>query len=108
MTGFFLFRHIRYYFRWNSGVSDSNYVEAFDNTVEMTRSTHLYTEAAANFFSSRIRPYVSESLKRFRDPLHLTFFVSDPLILDRVVRSIPVASGPDNGQLFWSCSFPLR
>jgi hypothetical protein len=81
MTGFFLFRHIRYYFRWNSGVDPGNYLELFDRFTEMTRSTGVYSEAAENFYSSRIRPYVTDSLKSFRDPLHLTFFVSDPLIL---------------------------
>jgi hypothetical protein len=81
MTGFFLFRHIRYYFRWNSGVDPGNYLELFDRFTEMTRSSKVYSEAADNFYSSRIRPYVTDSLKSFRDPLHLTFFVSDPLIL---------------------------
>jgi hypothetical protein len=81
MTGFFLFRHIRYYFRWNSGVDPGNYLELFDRFTEMTRASKVYSEAANNFYSSRIRPYVTDSLKSFRDPLHLTFFVSDPLIL---------------------------
>jgi hypothetical protein len=81
MIGFFLFRHIRYYFRWNSGVDPGNYLELFDRFTEMTRSSKVYSEAADNFYSSRIRPYVTDSLKSFRDPLHLTFFVSDPLII---------------------------
>jgi hypothetical protein len=81
MTGFFLFRHIRWYFRWNSGVDGGNYVELFDRFTEMTRSTHIYSEAAETFYIDRIRPYVTDSLKQFRDPLRLTFFVSDPLIL---------------------------
>jgi hypothetical protein len=81
MTGFFLFRHIRYYFRWNSGVDSGSYVELFDRFTGMTRSSHVYSDAAENFYISRIRPYVTDSLKSFRDPLHLTFFVSDPLIL---------------------------
>jgi hypothetical protein len=81
MTGFFLFRHIRYYFRWNSGVDPGNYLELFDRFTEMTRSSRVYSEAAENFYSSRIRPYVTDFLKSFRDPLHLTFFISDPLII---------------------------
>jgi hypothetical protein len=81
MTGFFLFRHIRYYFRWNSGVDPGNYLELFDRFTEMTRSSHVYSDAAENFYISRIRPYVTDALKPLRDPLHLTFFVSDPLIL---------------------------
>jgi hypothetical protein len=81
MTGFFLFRHIRSYFRWNSGVDSGSYPELFDRFAEMTRSSHIYSEAAENFYIARIRPYVSDSLKPFRDPLHLTFFVSDPMIL---------------------------
>jgi hypothetical protein len=81
MTGFFLFRHIRYYFRWNSGVDPGNYLELFDRFTEMTRSSHVYSETAENFYISRIRPYVTDALKPLRDPLHLTFFVSDPLIL---------------------------
>jgi hypothetical protein len=81
MTGFFLFRHIRYYFRWNSGVDSGSYVELFDRFTEMTRSSHIYSEAAENFYIARIRPYVTDALKPFRDPLHLTFFVSDPFII---------------------------
>jgi hypothetical protein len=81
MTGFFLFRHIRYYFRWNSGVDPGSYLELFDRFTEMTRSSHVYSDAAENFYISRIRPYVTDALKPLRDPLHLTFFVSDPLIL---------------------------
>jgi hypothetical protein len=81
MTGFFLFRHIRHYFRWNAGVDGGSYVELFDRYSEMTRSTHIYSEAAENFYIARIRPYVTDSLKSFRDPLHLAFFLSDPLIL---------------------------
>jgi hypothetical protein len=81
MTGFFLFRHIRYYFRWNSGVDPGNYLELFDRFTAMTRSSHVYSDAAENFHIARIRPYVTDALKPLRDPLHLTFFVSDPLIL---------------------------
>jgi hypothetical protein len=81
MTGFFMFRHIRWYFRWNSGVDGGSYVEMFDRFTEMTRSSHVYSEAAENFYIDRIRPYVTDSLKSFRDPLHLTFFVSDPFII---------------------------
>jgi hypothetical protein len=81
MTGFFLFSHIRSYYRWNSGVDSGSYIELFDRYSEMTRATHVYSEAAENFYISRIRPYVTDSLKSFRDPLHLAFFVSDPLIL---------------------------
>ena len=81
MTGFSLFRHIRYYFRWNSGVDPGNYLELFDRFTQMTRSSKVYSEAADSFYSSRIRPYVTDALKSFRDPLHLMFFISDPLII---------------------------
>jgi hypothetical protein len=81
-----LFRNARAYFRWNSGVdngsySGGNYLETFDMFSQMIRSSHVITEETQEFYISRIRPYVTESLKRFRDPLHLTFFVSDPLIV---------------------------
>ena len=81
MTASELFRHIRNYFRWNSGVARTNYVETFDTYTEMTRSSQIYSEAANDFYTARIRPYVTNSLKSLRDPLHLTLFVSDPLIL---------------------------
>jgi hypothetical protein len=81
MTGFFLYRHIRYYFRWNSGVDPGNYPELFDRFTEMTRSSGVYSDAAVNFYIARIRPWVTDAFKPFRDPLYLTFFVSDPLIL---------------------------
>jgi hypothetical protein len=76
-----LFRHIRWYFRWNSGLDSGSYVELFDRFAEMTRSSHAYSDAAENFYTARIRPYVTDSWKQLRDPLHLTFFVSDPLVL---------------------------
>ena len=41
----------------------------------------IYSDAAENFYAARIRPYVTDSLKSFRDPLHLTLFVTDPFIL---------------------------
>ena len=47
----------------------------------MTRSSKVYTSAADEFYTTRIRPYVTDSLKSFRDPLRLLFFVSDPLIV---------------------------
>jgi hypothetical protein len=81
LTGWYLIRHIRHYFRWNSGVDGDSYVELFDRFSEMTRSSHVYSEAAQTFYIARIRPYVTDSLKQFRDPLRLTFFVSDPLIV---------------------------
>jgi hypothetical protein len=81
LTGWGMARHIRWYFRWNSGLDSGSYLEYFDRFTEMTRSSHVYSDAAENFYISRIRPYVTDSLKSFRDPLHLTFFVSDPLIL---------------------------
>jgi hypothetical protein len=81
MTALTLFSHIRHYFRWNSGVDDGSYVELFDRFTEMTRSLGIYSDAAENLYTARIRPYVMDSLKQFRDPLHLTFFVSDPSIL---------------------------
>jgi hypothetical protein len=81
MTGFFLYRHIRTYYRWNSGVDSNSYIEMFDKYAEMTRSMHIYSEGAQRLYIARIRPYVTDALKPFRDPLHLTFFVSDPLIL---------------------------
>jgi hypothetical protein len=81
MTGWYLFRHIRYYFRWNSGVDSGSYIELFDRFAEMTRSSRIYSEAAESFYSARIRPYVTDRLKPFRDPLHLTFFVGDPFII---------------------------
>ena len=81
MTGWYLFRQIRYYFRWNSGVDSGSYIELFDRFAEMTRSSHIYSDAAESFYIARICPYVTDSLKPFRDPLHLTFFVSDPFII---------------------------
>jgi hypothetical protein len=81
MTGWYLFRQIRYYFRWNSGVDSGSYIELFDRFAEMTRSSHIYSEAAQSFYIARIRPYVTDRLQPFRDPLHLTFFVSDPFII---------------------------
>ena len=81
MTASDLFRHIRNYYRWNSGVARVNYVEAFDKFSEMTRSSQTYSDAAQIFYDSRIRPFVTDSLKSFRDPLHLALLVSDPFIL---------------------------
>jgi hypothetical protein len=81
LAGWSMFRHIRYYFLWNSGVDRGSYIELFDRFTEMTRSSHMYSEAADSFYIARLRPYVTDSLKQFRDPLHLAFFVSDPLIL---------------------------
>jgi hypothetical protein len=73
-----LFHNARSYYRWNSGVdngtnSGGNYLQTFDLFSEMTRSSHVISEEAQEFYISRIRPYITEALKRFRDPLHLTF-----------------------------------
>jgi hypothetical protein len=76
-----LFRQIRYYFRWNAGVDGSSYVDLFDSFTKTTRSSQTFTESAENFYIARIRPYVTDSLKPYRDPLHLTSLVSDPLII---------------------------
>jgi hypothetical protein len=84
MTAARLFSHFRFYFRWNSGVingNGGNYIGTFDQFSEMTRSSHVFSEAAENFYIARIRPYVTDSLKAFRDPLRLTLLVSDPLII---------------------------
>jgi hypothetical protein len=81
MTARALFSHIRHYFRWNSGVDHGSYVELFDRFTEMTRSSHIYSDAAENFYIARIRPYITDSLKPFRDPLRLAFLVNDPLIV---------------------------
>ena len=81
MTAEALFRHIRHYFRWNSGVDSGSYIEVFDRFAEMTRTLGIYSEAAESLYISRIRPYVTDDLKSFRDPLHLTFLISDPLII---------------------------
>ena len=76
-----MFGHIRHYFRWNSGVDVGDYAEIFDRFSELTRSSHTFTDAADNLYTARIRPYVTSSLKSFRDPLHLALPVSDPLII---------------------------
>ncbi len=86
MTAGTMFRHFRIYFRWNSGVdngtySGGSYIETFDQFSKMTRSSHVFSDAAENLYTASIRPYITDSLKQFRDPLHLTFFVSDPLII---------------------------
>lgn len=81
MTASDLYQHIRWYYRWNSGVSEDSYIERFDRFTDMTRSSHIYSDAAEDFYIARIRPYVTDSLKRFRDPLHLTFFVNDPFVV---------------------------
>jgi len=81
MTASALFRAIRWYFRWNSGLDGGSYVELFDRFTEMTRSSRTFSEATENLYIARIRPYVTDSLKSFRDPLHLTLVVSDPLII---------------------------
>lgn len=81
MTGLGMFHHIRNYWRWNAGVASASYVEIFDKFSEMTRSSKIYSDAAENFYAARIRPYVTDSLKSFRDPLRLTLFVTDPFIL---------------------------
>jgi hypothetical protein len=84
MTAARLFSHFRAYFRWNSGVDSGNaggYIATFDQFAELARSSHIFSEAAENFYIARIRPYVTDSLKAFRDPLRLSFLVSDPLII---------------------------
>jgi hypothetical protein len=81
MTASALFNHIRHYFRWNSGLDGGSYVEMFDRFAEMTRSSHIYSDATEELYIARIRPYVTDSLKQFRDPLRLTFLVSDPFII---------------------------
>jgi hypothetical protein len=81
MTASDLYKHIRWYYRWNSGVSEDSYIGRFDRFTDMTRSSHIYSDAAEDFYIARIRPYVTDSFKRFRDPLHLTLFVSDPFVV---------------------------
>src|SRR5882757_9647635 len=56
-------------------------ISRFDRFTEMSRTLGIYSEAAQNFYVTRIRPYVTDSWKSLRDPLHLTFFVSDPIII---------------------------
>jgi hypothetical protein len=81
MTATALYRHIRWYYHWNAGVYAESYLEIFDRFIEMSRTQGVYSEAAQRFYVTRIRPYVTDSMKSFRDPLHLTFIASDPLIL---------------------------
>jgi hypothetical protein len=81
LTASAMFRHIRHYFRWNSGVDRGDYVETFDTFSQMTRASHSFSETAENLYVARIRPYVTNSLKPFRDPLQLTWLISDPLIV---------------------------
>jgi hypothetical protein len=76
-----LYRHHRQYWRWNSGLSDVSYLEIFDRFTEMTRASNLYTAPADEFYTTSIRPYVTDRLKQFRDPLRLLFIVNDPLIV---------------------------
>lgn len=76
-----MFGHIRRYWRWNSGLDKSGYVAIFDRFEEMTRASKIYTEDAENLYAARIRPYVSDSRRSFRDPLRLTLFVTDPFVV---------------------------
>jgi hypothetical protein len=80
-----MFGHIRRYWRWNSGLDKTGYVEFFDRFAEMTRASKIYTEDAENLYVARIRPYVSDTLRPFRDPLRLTLFVTDPFVIVAVV-----------------------
>ena len=47
----------------------------------MTRSSKIFTEEADKFYTDRIRPHVTDSLAKFRDPLRLAFFVTDPFVI---------------------------
>lgn len=76
-----LYRVHRAYWRWNSGLANESYLETFDRFTEMTRSLKIFTEAADEFYIARIRPYITDVSKPFRDPLRLLFSVSDPLIV---------------------------
>jgi hypothetical protein len=81
MTASALYRNIRWYFRWNSGVDSGSYGELFDRFAEMTGATQVYSKAAQQFYAAAIGPYVTDRLKGFRDPLHLSLLVTDPLII---------------------------
>ena len=76
-----MYSHIRRYFRWNSGVDRGDYVETFDTFSQMTRASNSFSQAAENLYVARIRPYVTNSLKSLRDPLRLSWLISDPLIV---------------------------
>jgi hypothetical protein len=86
LTAWTVYRNARIYFRWNSGVDNgtyagASYVQVFDRFSEMTRAQRVFSEAAQDFYVAKIRPYVTDSLKRFRDPLHLAFWVTDPFVV---------------------------
>ena len=81
LTASDMFHHIRRYYRWNSGLADSSYVDTFDIFSQMTRSSQIYADEVEKFYIARIRPYVTDALKPFRDPLHLTWFVTDPFVI---------------------------
>jgi hypothetical protein len=76
-----LLKHYLRYWRWNSGVNQGSYLESFDQFAEMTRSSKAYTEAAQEFYINRIRPYVTDALKSFRDPLRMRIMVTDPFFV---------------------------
>ncbi|MFH1344273.1 MAG: hypothetical protein ABIL01_24200 [Pseudomonadota bacterium] len=76
-----MYSHIRRYFRWNSGLDRGDYVETFDTFSQMTRASNSFSQVAEDLYVARIRPYVTNSLKSFRDPLKLSWLISDPLIV---------------------------
>ncbi len=76
-----MFRHHWAYWRWNSGLDKGSYLEYFDRFVEMSRALKVYSKAAEDFYVASIRPYITDTLKPFRDPLHLRYLLTDPFII---------------------------
>jgi hypothetical protein len=76
-----LFRHHWGYWRWNSGLDKGSYLEYFDRFVEMSRALKVYSKTAEDFYVASIRPYITDTLKPLRDPLHLRYLLTDPFII---------------------------
>lgn len=85
-TGKKMLAHLQFYYRWNAGLSPSNYVSLFDEyTARYRAMPQYYSSTVIDWYVDRIRPHILEHPTPWRNALGLNSISPDALVILGVI-----------------------
>jgi hypothetical protein len=90
-TGEKLLAHLKYYYRWNSGLDQSDYSILFQNFSDGYRQSPCYDSTAIDWYTVRVGPFVLARPSPWRDFLQLSMIPPDLIILTGLAGFLVIA-----------------
>jgi hypothetical protein len=74
--------HLQSYYRWNAGLSTSNYVSLFDEfTARYRAMPQYYSSTVIDWYVNRVRPHIREHPTPWRNFIGLNSISPDALVI---------------------------